>query len=416
MTMRRIALVNQKGGVGKTTTAVNLGAALALAGRRVVLVDLDPQGNLSTHLDIEVPAGEPSTYRVLCDGMDFGDALRDTATPGLRVSPTNIDLSGAEMELAAAIGRESILNDAIDAWATAHEEQHGEQPADYVIVDCPPSLGLLSVNGLVASREVFIALQTEFFALQGMSKLVEIVQLLQRRLQPKLAITGIIPCLYDSRLRLAREVLAEIRKYFPGPVFNRSIRKSVKLAEAPSYGESIFQYAPKSPGAGDYAELAAEVLAQEPGAVPVGTPVAKAPVAKAPVAKAPVAKAPVAKAPVAKAPVAKAPVAEAPVAKAPQEPTTQSVNLEPAPQTLVPAIQNQPTEQEHTLVPAPVVPEVDPKAEAQSEMEQAQQPEPSAPANQPYTDEGTVTAPRRSAPLASELPPLPESAFRIVEP
>ncbi|MFT6361865.1 MAG: chromosome partitioning protein [Planctomycetota bacterium] len=401
MTMRRIALVNQKGGVGKTTTAVNLGAALALAGRRVVLVDLDPQGNLSTHLDIEVPAGEPSTYRVLCDGMDFGDALRDTATPGLRVSPTNIDLSGAEMELAAAIGRESILNDAIDAWATAHEEQHGEQPADYVIVDCPPSLGLLSVNGLVASREVFIALQTEFFALQGMSKLVEIVQLLQRRLQPKLAITGIIPCLYDSRLRLAREVLAEIRKYFPGPVFNRSIRKSVKLAEAPSYGESIFQYAPKSPGAGDYAELAAEVLAQEPGAVPVGTPVAKAPVAKAPVAK---------------APVAKAPVAEAPVAKAPQEPTTQSVNLEPAPQTLVPAIQNQPTEQEHTLVPAPVVPEVDPKAEAQSEMEQAQQPEPSAPANQPYTDEGTVTAPRRSAPLASELPPLPESAFRIVEP
>ena len=256
--MRRIALVNQKGGVGKTTTAANLGAALARAGRRVVLIDLDPQGNLSTHLGVEVPGGAASTYSVLCDSMPLGEAIRPTSIPGLSIVPTNIDLSGAEMELAAALGRESILNDAVEEWLAGDAER-----CDYLIFDCPPSLGLLSVNGLVAAREVFIALQTEFFALQGMSKLVEIVTLLKRRLNPGLEISGIIPCLYDSRLRLAREVLGEIRRYFPGPVFRRTIRTNVKLAEAPSYGQSIFEYAPSSPGASDYAELALEVMAQE---------------------------------------------------------------------------------------------------------------------------------------------------------
>lgn len=273
--MRRIALVNQKGGVGKTTTAANLGAALAHAGRRVLLVDLDPQGNLSTHLGIEVPPGSPSTYSVLCEGMPLVDAMVPTAIPNLSIVSTNIDLSGAEMELAAAIGRESILNDAVDDF---EKTSLGPDGYDYLIFDCPPSLGLLSVNGLVASREVFIALQTEFFALQGMSKLVEIVQLLKRRLNPALEITGIIPCLYDSRLRLAREVLAEIRRYFPGPVFRRSIRANVKLAEAPSYGQSIFEYAPSSPGASDYADLAQEVMQQEaPGSVPDRTPPADGP-------------------------------------------------------------------------------------------------------------------------------------------
>lgn len=260
--MRRIAIVNQKGGVGKTTTVANLGAALALQGRRVALVDLDPQGNLSTHLDVEVPEGEASSYGVLCEGVPFGAALRPTRTPGLFVLPADLDLSGAEMELAAAIGRESILRDALDAWAA---DQPADEAFDYVIFDCPPSLGLLSVNGLVAAREVFITLQTEFFALKGMSKLVEIVQLLKRRLNPELEISGIVGCLYDSRLRLAREVLAEIRRYFPGPVFRRTIRTNVKLAEAPSHGQSIFEYAPESAGAGDYAELALEVLAQTEG-------------------------------------------------------------------------------------------------------------------------------------------------------
>lgn len=257
--MRRIALVNQKGGVGKTTSAVNLGAALALQGKRVLLVDLDPQANLSTHLSLQPGPDEPTSYAVLCRGAKLGDAVRPTALPNLFVVPTNLDLSGAELELASAIGRESLLRDALDEDARARAER-GEPPFDFVLFDCPPSLGLLSVNGLVAATEVFIAVQTEFFALQGMSKLREVVALLQRRLNPALKITGIIPCLYDTRLKLAREVLAELRRYFPEQVFPRPIHANIKLAEAPSYGKSIFEYAPDSSGARDYRALAAAVL------------------------------------------------------------------------------------------------------------------------------------------------------------
>ena len=261
--MRRIALINQKGGVGKTTSTVNLGAALARAGRRVVLVDLDPQANLSLHLDVQLASGEPSAYSVLLGNTPFAAALRDSATAGLRLLPSCIDLSGAELELANAFGREMILRDALDSWEKEHREQHGQAPADYVLLDCPPSLGLLSVNGLVAAQEAIIAVQTEFFALQGMTKLVDVVQLLRRRLNPKLDVTGILPCLYDNRTKLAREVIAELRSYFPGRVFARAIAKSVKLAEAPSYGRTIFEYAPESSGALDYALVALEVIAQE---------------------------------------------------------------------------------------------------------------------------------------------------------
>ncbi|MBM3989869.1 MAG: ParA family protein [Planctomycetes bacterium] len=261
--MRRIALINQKGGVGKTTTTVNLGAALARAGRRVVVIDLDPQANLSLHLDVQLESGEPSTYAVLLGNCAFGAALRDSKTPGLRLLPSNIDLSGAELELANAFGRELILRDAIDTWEKEHREQHGEAPADYVLLDCPPSLGLLSVNGLVAAYETVISVQTEFFALQGMTKLVDVVGLLRRRLNPRLEITGFLPCLYDNRTKLAREVIAELRSYFPGKVFTRAIAKNVKLAEAPSYGKTIFEYASESTGAQDYELVAAEVMAQE---------------------------------------------------------------------------------------------------------------------------------------------------------
>lgn len=267
--MRRIAVVNQKGGVGKTTTVVNLGAALARAGKRVVLVDLDPQANMSMHLGVVLEEEVPSVYSVLTGEHRLAEALRDTSTPGLRLAPSNLDLSGAEMELAGALGRETLLRDAVGEWLRAYREPAGDDgadPTDYVLFDCPPSLGLLAINGLAAAEEVFITLQTEFFALQGLSKLVEVVQLLQRRINPELAITGIVPCLYDSRLRLAREVLAEIRKYFPGQVFQRGIGTNIRLAEAPSYGQTIFEYAPESSGARDYAGLAAEVLAQEAGA------------------------------------------------------------------------------------------------------------------------------------------------------
>lgn len=259
--MRKIAMINQKGGVGKTTTSVNLGAALAEQGRRVVLVDMDPQANLSLHLGLEVPPNDPSSYTVLHGATKIAESLKDAGIEGLRVLPSNIDLSGAELELASAIGRDNLLSDAIELWCKEYE-QDGD-PVDYVIFDCPPSLGLLSINALAAANEVIITVQTEFLALMGMGKLVEVVNLIQRRLNPGLKITGIAPCLYDSRLRLGREVLGEIRKYFPGQVFRQVIRSNVKLAEAPSFGASIIEYAPESNGALDYRKLAIEVMTQE---------------------------------------------------------------------------------------------------------------------------------------------------------
>ncbi len=263
--MRTIALINQKGGVGKTTTAANLGAALAEAGRRVVLVDLDPQGNLTLHLGVQLDGvGAATSYRVLVGEAPFADAVYPTGVERLSIVPTDIDLSGAELELASAFGRETLLRDAVKKWVDAHQEAHGEDPADYLILDCPPSLGLLAVNGLAAVREVFLAVQTEFFALQGLTKLMDIVELVKSRLHPELEITGIVPCLYDSRLRLAREVLAEVREFFPGLVFAQTIGTNVKLAEAPSFGKTILEYAPSSPGARDYRGLAQLVIAQEP--------------------------------------------------------------------------------------------------------------------------------------------------------
>ena len=261
-TMRTIALINQKGGVGKTTTAVNLGAALAEAGRRVVLVDLDPQANLTLHLGLRLEPDAPTSYRVLLGEAAFADAIHATETERLSAVPTDIDLSGAELELASAFGRETLLRDALADWVNGSDGD----PADYVLLDCPPSLGLLSVNGLAAADEVFLPVQTEFFALQGLTKLMDTVALVQRRLHPGLEIGGIIGCLYDSRLRLAREVLGEVRNYFPGRVFKQAIGTNVKLAEAPSFGQTILQYAPESAGARDYRALAAEVIAQEAAA------------------------------------------------------------------------------------------------------------------------------------------------------
>jgi chromosome partitioning protein len=257
--MRRIAVINQKGGVGKTTTCVNLGAALALSGRRVVLVDMDAQANLTLSLNIEAAPGSPSTYTVLMGGSSVAESLRETSTPSLRLLPANIDLSGAELELAGAMGREHLMREALQEWELAGREQEGRAPADYVLFDCPPSLGLLSINALSAAGEVLIAIQTEFLALQGMSKLVEILQLLKKRLNPRLEVTGILPCLYDSRLKLAREVLAEIRTFFPGQVLSCPVRSNVKLAEAPSFGRTIFEYAPDSNGAQDYLSVARDI-------------------------------------------------------------------------------------------------------------------------------------------------------------
>jgi chromosome partitioning protein len=256
--LKRIAIINQKGGVGKTTTAANLSAALSRLGKRVAVIDLDPQANLTVHLGVEAPEGSPSIYHVLLEEKALGDVLRPTSDPNLRVAPSNLDLAGAEVELVSEIGRETRLREGIDAWI---QRLPPEDAPDFIVIDCPPSLGLLSVNGLVAATDVHIAVQTEFFALRGLTKLLELVDLVKRRLNPSLEISGIIAGLYDGRRNLNREVLQELRDFFGDRVYKTVIRENVRLAEAPSHGQSIFDYAPDSFGAFDYMALAQELLA-----------------------------------------------------------------------------------------------------------------------------------------------------------
>ncbi len=243
--MRKIALVNQKGGVGKTTTAVNLSAALARLNRRVLLVDLDPQSNATISLGIAPHAQKNTSYSLLTGAPPEPLAL----TPDFHLIPSNIELAGAEMELSGSIGRENVLRDALA----------GIAGYDFVLLDCPPSLGLLSINALVYVNEVMIPLQCEFLALHGISLLIRTVELVKKRLNPAIEITGVIPCMYDARKSLGRETVSEIAHYFKDKVFQTRIRANVRLAEAPSHGKSIFDYAPDSNGAEDYLALGREV-------------------------------------------------------------------------------------------------------------------------------------------------------------
>jgi chromosome partitioning protein len=267
--MRTIAILNQKGGVGKTTTTVNLGAALAERGRRVLLVDMDPQAHLTLHLGIEPGRLERSVYDLLTAGASVGDVLIPRSR-NLDVIPSHINLAGAEVELVNAVGRESLLRDAL---------AEAKVDYDYMLIDCPPSLGVLTLNALVACREVFIPLQTQFLAMQGMTQLLETTQLVCRRLNPQVRVTGIIFCQFDRRTSLSREVVGEVRGFFGnGPagsptVFATNIRQSIRLAEAPSFGKTIFEYDRGSPGAADYNRLALEVLRQDGHAVALDEPV-----------------------------------------------------------------------------------------------------------------------------------------------
>jgi chromosome partitioning protein len=257
------AVINQKGGVGKTTTAMNLAAALAESGRKVLLVDLDPQGNLTSHAGCEVEKGGTTIYDVLAGNVTAAEAIRKLEEPNLSCIPSNIDLSAAELELAAEVGREMILRDALAALDTDPATKF-----DLIVIDCPPSLGLLSLNALVASAEVIVPVQAEFFALAGIARLVEVVQLVQKRLNPGIRISGIVACKVDRRPRLSQEVLDEIRRHFATVLFETVIRPNVKLAEAPSHGQSVLKYAPESNGAGDYRALAQEYLRRTAPAAP----------------------------------------------------------------------------------------------------------------------------------------------------
>jgi chromosome partitioning protein len=264
--VRVIAVFNHKGGVGKTTTVANLGAALARSGRRVLLVDVDPQACLTVHfgVDPDAPDAQASIYDVLCRDRPFADSVRtveeeprngngDAPRGQLLLVPSSLDLAVAELELATAMGRERLVRDALDTYLGAHDD------IDYVFFDCPPSLGLLTVNAIAASDEVFVPLQTEFLALRGVGKLVEMITMVRRRLNPNVRITGILPTLSRTGTILAREVQHEITRFFGPKVFQTRIRNNVRLAEAPGHGQSIFAYDPRSAGAEDYLKLAAEV-------------------------------------------------------------------------------------------------------------------------------------------------------------
>lgn len=264
--MRIIAFMNQKGGVGKTTTAVNLGACLAELGRKVLLIDMDPQANSSIHLGIDIYKTGESIYSVLIGGCPLGEAVIPTGRKNFEIIPSNIDLSGAEVELASAVGRETILRDAL----MEHVQEGGLY--EYVLIDCPPSLGLLSLNALTTASEVFIPVQTQFFALQGMGKLLEVINLVKRRLNPSLELTGVILTMYDKRTTLAHEVVEDVRKFFKEKVFASMIRRNVSIAEAPGHGKSIIEYKPKSAGARDYMSLAREAAGVEAETEPMVWP------------------------------------------------------------------------------------------------------------------------------------------------
>ncbi len=257
MPTRTIAVLNQKGGVGKTTTTANLGAAAAKLGRRVLIVDLDPQANLTAHFGHDPRSDGRSIYDVLRNDCDVAAAVAQTDVPGLTLLPSTLDLAGAEVELAGVVGREMILRDAFAAYRNALGEAAFPE---LILLDCPPSLGLLSLNGLVSADEVLVPLQPEFFALQGLAKLLEVIDLVTRRINPGLELGHIVATLVDRRTTLATETLAEVERHFPGKLCTTRIRRNIRLAEAPSHGKAIFSYAPKSRGAQDYAKLAREIL------------------------------------------------------------------------------------------------------------------------------------------------------------
>jgi chromosome partitioning protein len=258
---RIFVVANQKGGVGKTTSSVNIAAGLAQLGQRVLVIDLDPQGNASTALSVEHFQGTPGTYELLVDGTPLADVVVPSPeVPGLDVVPATIDLAGAEIELVSVVARESRLEKALRAHprvGTAAEA--GEERWDYVIVDCPPSLGLLTINALVAGAELLIPIQAEYYALEGLGQLLKTVEMVRAHLNPRLSVSTILITMYDARTRLSAGVAEEVRAHFGEQVLRTYIPRSVRVSEAPSYGQTVMTYDPGSPGALSYLEAAREI-------------------------------------------------------------------------------------------------------------------------------------------------------------
>ena len=253
MVAKVLAITNQKGGVGKTTTCVNLGACLAKAGKKTLVIDIDPQGNTTSGLGIARQRLRKCIYHVLIDGLPVEAVIQPTEIANLEVVPATIQLAGAEIELVPALSRETKLKDALSSLLPFY---------DYLLIDCPPSLGLITLNALTASDGVLVPVQCEYYALEGLGQLLNTVQLVQRHLNPGLEIFGALLTMFDSRTNLSQQVVEEVQNYFKGKVFETIIPRNVRLSEAPSFGQPIIIYDPKSKGAEVYTELAKEVIAR----------------------------------------------------------------------------------------------------------------------------------------------------------
>lgn len=248
---RIIAIANQKGGVGKTTTSVNLSACLAYLGKKVLLVDIDPQGNASSGVGVNKGEVQQCIYDVLIDDVSVKDTILETKVENLYIVPATISLAGAEIELVSTISREVRLKRAL---------QEVQSLYDYIVIDCPPSLGLLTINSLTAADAIIIPVQCEFYALEGLSQLLSTIRLVQKHLNKNLAIDGVLLTMFDARTNLGIQVIEEVKKYFQDKVYKTIIPRNVRLSEAPSHGEPIIIYDPKSRGAEVYLELAKEVI------------------------------------------------------------------------------------------------------------------------------------------------------------